>query len=128
LTGSEIVERARLIAEQVLFPSAIETDAADLLPRANLDALARAGFYGMAGPSEAGGLDLDLATAYRVVEALATGCLTTTFVWLQSQNPVRAVTTSRTPGLYDTCGWVHSAVATSGPASPSQGTDPARPS
>ena len=99
-----IVERARRIADEVLFPSALLTDGADLLPVANLDALAREGFYGMAGPAEAGGLELDLATAYRVVETLATGCLTTTFVWLQSQNPVRAVSASRTPGLRN--GWV----------------------
>ncbi len=94
-----IVERARRIADEVLFPSALQTDTANLLPVANLDVLAREGFYGMAGPAEAGGLELELATAYRVVETLAAGCLTTTFVWLQSQNPVRAVTTSQTPGL-----------------------------
>jgi alkylation response protein AidB-like acyl-CoA dehydrogenase len=99
-----IVERARRIADEVLFPSALQTDSANLLPVANLDVLAREGFYGMAGPAEAGGLELDLTTAYRVVETLATGCLTTTFVWLQSQNPVRAVAASRTPGLYS--GWV----------------------
>ena len=94
-----ILERARRIADEVLFPSALLTDGADLLPAANLDALAREGFYGMAGPPDAGGLDLDIATAHRVVETLAAGCLTTTFVWLQSQNPVRAVTASQTPGL-----------------------------
>lgn len=96
-----IVERARRIADEVLFPSAFRTDSATLLPVANLDVLAREGFYGMAGPAEAGGLDLDLASAYRVVETLAAGCLTTTFVWLQSQNPVRAVARSQTLGLRD---------------------------
>lgn len=96
-----IVERARRIADEVLFPSVLQTDTTNLLPVGNLDVLAREGLYGMAGPAEAGGLDLDLATAHRVVETLAAGCLTTTFVWLQSQNPVRAVTTSQTPGLRD---------------------------
>ena len=99
-----IVGRARRIADEVLFPSALQTDTAGLLPVANLDVLAREGFYGMAGPAEAGGLERDLATAYRVVETLAAGCLTTTFVWLQSQNPVRAVSTSQTPDLRD--GWL----------------------
>ena len=33
------------------------------------------------------------------MEALASGCLTTTFVWLQHRNPVRAIAASRTPGL-----------------------------
>lgn len=86
-----IIDRARRIAEEVLFPAAIETDAADLLPVANLDLLAREGLYGIAGPADAGGLDLDLPISYQVVEALASGCLTTTFVWLQHRNPVRAV-------------------------------------
>jgi alkylation response protein AidB-like acyl-CoA dehydrogenase len=35
------------------------------------------------------------------VESLASGCLTTTFVWLQHRNPVRAVAASDTPGLRD---------------------------
>lgn len=99
--GEAIVERARRIADEVLFPLAMQTDAAELLPVDNLSVLAREGFYGMAGPTDAGGLELDLATAYRVVEILATGCLTTTFVWLQSQNPVRAVAASQTLGLRD---------------------------
>ena len=97
----KILERARWIADEVLFPSAIQTDKAELLPVTNLDLLAREGFYGMAGPANAGGLELDLASAHRVVETLAAGCLTSTFVWLQSQNPVRAVAASHTPRLSD---------------------------
>ena len=93
--------RARRIADEVLFPAAIETDRAPLVPRDHLDLLAREGFYGMAGPREAGGWDLDLASANRVIEILASGCLSTTFVWLQHHNPVRAVAGSRTPGLRD---------------------------
>jgi alkylation response protein AidB-like acyl-CoA dehydrogenase len=96
-----IVERAREIAEEVLFPAALDTDASDLLPRRNLDVLAHNGLYGIAGPAEADGLDLDLPTSYMVVEALASGCLTTAFVWLQHRNPVRAVAASATPGLGD---------------------------
>jgi alkylation response protein AidB-like acyl-CoA dehydrogenase len=97
----DVVERARLIADEVLFPAAIETDRAPLVPRDHLDRLARGGFYGMAGPSEAGGWDLDPETANRVIESLASGCLSTTFVWLQHHNPVRAVARSRTAGLRD---------------------------
>ncbi len=99
-----IVERARAIADDVLFPAATATDAADLLPVSHLDLLAREGFYGIAGPTDAGGLDLDPSTTSAVVESLASGCLTTTFVWLQHRNPVRAVAASDTPGLRD--GWL----------------------
>ena len=67
----------------------------------HLDLLALEGFYGIAGPADVGGVDLDPATTSAVVESLASGCLTTTFVWLQHRNPVRAVAASDTPGLRD---------------------------
>ena len=94
-----IVARARLIADDVLFPAALATDAADLVPAGSLDLLAREGLYGIGGPVEAGGLGVDLPSTYEIVEALAGGCLSTTFVWLQHRNPVRAVAASATPGL-----------------------------
>ena len=100
-TVDSIVERARVIADDLLFPAAMQTDAADLLPVSHLDLLASEGFYGIAGPTEAGGTDLDPPTTTVVVESLASGCLTTTFVWLQHRNPVRAVAASETPGLRD---------------------------
>jgi len=98
---ADVVELARAIAEDVLFPAAPGTDAADLVPAANLDALAAAGLYGMAVPPAHGGLDLDLATQYRVVETLASGCLTTTFVWLQHRNPTRALISTGNAALRD---------------------------
>ena len=79
----------------------MDTDASELLPVSHLDLLAREGFYGIAGPVEAGGSNLDPTTTTSVVEALASGCLTTAFVWLQHRNPVRAVAASETPGLRD---------------------------
>ena len=96
-----VVERARAIADDVFFPAAAATDAADLLPVSHLDLLASEGFYGIAGPTDAGGADLDPPTTTAVVESLASGCLTTTFVWLQHRNPVRAIAASQTPGLRD---------------------------
>lgn len=71
------------IAEHVLFPNALATDRSDLVDAANLDALADAGLYGMFGPVELGGYAADLATACSVIERLASGCLTTTLVWMQ---------------------------------------------
>ncbi len=71
------------IAEHVLFANALHTDRSELVDRANLDALAAAGLYGMFGPTELGGHGADLATATQVVEHLASGCLTTTLVWMQ---------------------------------------------
>ncbi len=82
---------ARRIADEVLFPAAMAVDAADRVPPTHLDLLAAHGFYGLAAPADAGGLGIeDRATASRVIEILASGCLTTTFVWLQHQSAVVA--------------------------------------
>jgi alkylation response protein AidB-like acyl-CoA dehydrogenase len=98
--ATEAVRTARRLADELLFPAATGTDAADLVPRANLDALADAGLYGIAGPPDAGGADLDEAGIAAVLEALAYGCLTTAFVWVQHHAPVRAVAAAD-PALRD---------------------------
>ena len=99
----DVVETARTIAEEVLFPAAIETDRADVLPARLLDELARAGLYGLGGPQEAGGVDADFPTVCRVIEALTSGCLTTTFVWIQHLGAIRAAASSENPAIAE---WV----------------------
>lgn len=88
---SEILAAARAVADDVLFPNATATDAADVLPVGNLDALAGAGLYGLVGPRSAGALEADFETAAAVQETLAGGCLATTFVWAQHHWAVRLV-------------------------------------
>jgi alkylation response protein AidB-like acyl-CoA dehydrogenase len=97
----ELVDRATVIADDLLFPRALDTDAAGLVPVDLLDRLAAEGLYGMAAPEDAGGYDLSTSEVQPIVEALAGGCLTTAFVWIQHHNPVRAVAASTTPGLRD---------------------------
>lgn len=80
---TEPVAIAEELAEQVLFPAALTTDRAELVPIENLDALASAGLYGMFGPVELGGMGADLVTASATVERISSGCLTTALVWLQ---------------------------------------------
>ena len=94
-----ILSVAARIADEVLFPAAARTDASELIPAGQLDLLAAEGFYGLAGPAEAGGLGLSLAQACQVVELLASGCLATTFVWLQHHSAVRAAATAPEPSL-----------------------------
>jgi alkylation response protein AidB-like acyl-CoA dehydrogenase len=74
---------ARDLAESVLWPRAADIDAgrAPLVP--HLDALADAGLYGLAGP------DGDPRAVWAVTEALASGCLSTAFVWVQHQGALR---------------------------------------
>lgn len=93
----DVTALARRLADDVLFPAAAATDAADAVPLELLDVLADAGLYGLAGPADAGGLGLDAATAYSVIEALAGGCLATTFVWVQHHGLVRALAAPDAP-------------------------------
>jgi alkylation response protein AidB-like acyl-CoA dehydrogenase len=94
MTVVPAAERARQIADDLLYPSAMDVDAAGALPAAHLDALAAAGLYGLAGPADFGGMDADLATFCDVIEIMAAGCLATAFVWLQHHGPVRALAAS----------------------------------
>jgi alkylation response protein AidB-like acyl-CoA dehydrogenase len=78
-----VVARAQALADDVLFPNALATDAADVVPKANLDALAEAGLYGIFAPPQVGGLGADPTQMAAAVEAIAGGCLTTALVWIQ---------------------------------------------
>jgi alkylation response protein AidB-like acyl-CoA dehydrogenase len=95
----DIVATAQHIADEVLFPAALATDASDLVPRELLDALADAGLYGVAAPRDAGGLDADFGTVCAVQEALASGCLATAFIWAQHHGLVRALAAGHNPEL-----------------------------
>jgi alkylation response protein AidB-like acyl-CoA dehydrogenase len=87
-----LVERARDIADNVLFPAALEVDSADRVPAEHLDLLASEGFYG--APADA---DLDFAGVAAIVEALASGDMATTLVWIQHLTPVMALLGETTP-------------------------------
>ena len=45
-----IVQVAQDIADEVLFPAALATEASDVVPRELLDTLAAAGLYGLPAP------------------------------------------------------------------------------
>jgi len=100
-TGTPAALRtAAEIADDVLFPAALATDAGETPPVGHLDLLAREGFYGLAAPPGVGTLDLpDFPAVCRVIETLAGGCLTTTFVWAQHHSAVMAAANSGTPGV-----------------------------
>ncbi|MGH9293130.1 MAG: acyl-CoA dehydrogenase family protein [Acidimicrobiales bacterium] len=86
-----LLERARQVADAVLFPAAPEVDRAQLVPASHLDLLAAEGFYGLAAPAEVGGAGVDYPVACEVIRTLASGCLTTAFVWIQHQGVLRRV-------------------------------------
>lgn len=81
----ERVAAALQIADDVLFPAAEKVDRADLVPTEHFDLLARHGLYGLAADPA------DRRTLWTVSEVLASGCLATTFVWLQHHGAVQAL-------------------------------------
>ena len=86
-----MIEVARRLADEVLFPAAAAVDRADAVPIGHLDLLASTGLYGAQAPPSVGGADLDLPAFGLVAEALAGGCLATAFVWMQHHGLVRAL-------------------------------------
>jgi len=98
-----VLDRARELADGVLWPAGDEIEAAGLVPRRLLDALADQGLYGLTGPADAGGLDAEPATAARVSEEHAAGDLSTAFVWLQHLGVVSTVARAAYPGLAELC-------------------------
>lgn len=86
------IASARRISDAVLFPGALAVDEAEIVPVDRLNTLADAGFYGLAAPEDAGGMGLPgISAAFDIIEILAGGCLTTTFVWIQHHGAVRAL-------------------------------------
>jgi alkylation response protein AidB-like acyl-CoA dehydrogenase len=94
------VARAREIADEILFPAAMNVDVGILDPAGHLDLLAAEGFYGLAAPPGVGTLKLSgLPAACQVVEELASGSLTTTFIWMQHHTALLAAAASGVPGI-----------------------------
>jgi hypothetical protein len=85
---------AERLADEVLFPLAAEIERAGVVPVGVFDRLAAAGFYGLRGPVEAGGMDATAADQARVIEAFAGGAPAAAFVWLQHQGVVATVAAS----------------------------------
>lgn len=83
LSPDELLATARRIADEVLFRDALEVDAKGEIPTAQLQTLADEGFYGVS-------TYCDGPTIAELIEVLATGCLTTAFVFTQHIGATRA--------------------------------------
>ncbi len=93
----DLVQAARSVAASDLFPRAQDTDLAKRVPQENLDVLADAGLFGLAGPQPGGRPSVPPQVVRAVHEALAGACGATFFVWAQHHTPVRLLT--RTPNV-----------------------------
>jgi alkylation response protein AidB-like acyl-CoA dehydrogenase len=65
------------------FADAPAVDTAETIPSEHLTALGDAGLYGLLAPRAEGGLGLNDPAVCSVVEELSSGCLASTFVWVQ---------------------------------------------
>lgn len=81
---------ARALADEVLFPRALEVDHSSEVPIEQLARLAEAGLYGVS-------TYCDPPTVAQLIEILASGCLTTTFVWAQHLGATAAAWNSELP-------------------------------
>lgn len=78
----------------MLAPAAEAVDAAPVVPRAHLDALAEAGLFGLFCPP-----GVPAADSRRIFEILAGACGVTFFVWVQHHAPVRMLAASPNEAL-----------------------------
>ena len=100
--AAAVIDRARAIADTVLFPRAQDVDRGLAMPAGGLRALADAGLFGITGPASHGGCDLDPISARRVIASVGSGCGATFFVWVQHLGVVRSVRSSPNTALVDT--------------------------
>jgi alkylation response protein AidB-like acyl-CoA dehydrogenase len=95
MSGSDLPAKIQDLAARFLADAAA-VDAADAVPEEHLRGLADAGLYGIFAPADVGGLGLG-AEVGLVIEELASGCLASTFVWLQHLRLLGAMLDPGTP-------------------------------
>jgi alkylation response protein AidB-like acyl-CoA dehydrogenase len=96
-----LVDRAREIADEVLFSAALDVDATGEIPDGHWRSLADAGLYGIAAPAELGGPHLEFADVTEILEIVASGCLATAFTWVQHHGVLAALSASPNTTLRD---------------------------
>ncbi len=96
--AAAVLGTAARLAAEVLAPAAMSVEATRRVPAFAPGPAGRRGLLRNGRPAYAGGLDLARSpTACRVVEVLASGCLSTAFVWLQHHGAVRAAAAAPAP-------------------------------
>jgi alkylation response protein AidB-like acyl-CoA dehydrogenase len=87
--------RLRALADDVLFPAALEVDRSGVVPRSHWDRLAAEGLYGLADPA----LGLELPEIVEGIEVMSGGCLATAFTWFQHHGVVFTLSFSENTAL-----------------------------
>lgn len=79
------------VIEDVVAPAALDVDTTGTFPRANLDALARAGLLGVCSSAEVGGGGQGPRAAAQIVEGLATACGSTAMITMMHFSATAAI-------------------------------------
>jgi alkylation response protein AidB-like acyl-CoA dehydrogenase len=95
VSADERLARIRAVADEVLFPAAIEVDRSGEVPASHWQRLADDGLYGLADPA----LGLELPEIVEGIELMAGGCLATAFTWFQHHGVVFSLTFSENAAL-----------------------------
>src|SRR4051794_3060791 len=94
-------ETIAALADDLLFTSAMEVDRTGEVPDSHWQRLADEGMYGLAAPPAFGGPGLDLPDIVEGLEVMASGCLATTFTWVQHHGVVVSLSFSDNAALRD---------------------------
>lgn len=97
MTDEALIAHASRVADEVLFPAAVDVDRGEGVPVDQLAHLVEAGFYGITSDDRPNAEPASWPTVARVIEELASGCLTTAFVWAQHLGAARAASLSEGP-------------------------------
>jgi isovaleryl-CoA dehydrogenase len=81
-SSAEYVAALNTVIESTIAPNAPEVDRSGKFPRANIDALAKAGLLGLISSTEVGGRGEGLRTASQVIEKVAGTCGSTAMILL----------------------------------------------
>ena len=97
LYDQTLIGDAQRVAMEYLRPNASQTDRDGRFPESGLQALARAGFWGLTIPKIHGGLEANLLTTVLIIETLAQECASTAMCFkmhLEGLNPLRHLATT----------------------------------
>jgi len=96
---SVLFDRLVEVVASQLVPGAAGVDRSGVFPKANIDALAELGLFGMVVPEHLGGLGLTSTEARAALRLVSSGCGATAFAFAQHHGATGAVAATRNSGL-----------------------------
>ncbi len=93
-----IVDRVSAIVQSSISPNAIATDANATFPKASIQALADAGFFGLTLPKDVGGMAQPPRVFTAVVEEIAQACASTAMIYVMHISATQGILNSKTLG------------------------------